>query len=161
MSEKDRATRSRMMAGIRSKDTRPEIFVRSALHRLGFRFRVNALVEGSRVDLVFPSRRAVVFVHGCFWHGHDCEYFKWPKSNIQFWVDKIEANKRRDCLTEERIVAAGWNVRTVWECEFRRVGYALPSLVVDELADWLNALPVLPRSRAQRSSRRGPTGARP
>lgn len=87
---------SRMMAGIRGKNTKPEIAIRSALHRLGFRFHVHRRNLHGRPDLVFPKRKAVILVHGCFWHGHDCHLFKWPKPRSDFWRRKINGNIARD-----------------------------------------------------------------
>ena len=84
--------RSRMMAGIRGKNTKPELAIRSALHRLGIRFRLHDKGLPGKPDLVFPKYRAVVLVHGCFWHGHDCHLFRWPKTRSEFWRHKIGAN---------------------------------------------------------------------
>ena len=87
----DKATRSRMMAGIKGKDTNPEIFLRKALFALGFRFRLHRPDIPGRPDIVLPKHRALVLVHGCYWHGHQCRNFKWPVTNAQFWRDKIDA----------------------------------------------------------------------
>jgi DNA mismatch endonuclease, patch repair protein len=112
----DPKTRSRMMAGIRSKDTKPEMLLRRALHRTGFRYRLHASDLPGRPDIVFPARRAVIQVNGCFWHGHDCPLFKWPSSRVEFWQKKINRNKENDVKSEKALAQAGWRVLTVWEC---------------------------------------------
>src|SRR5690606_16975078 len=89
-------TRSRMMSGIRGKNTRPELILRSALHRKGFRFRLHRKDLPGRPDMIFPQYRAVLFVHGCFWHGHNCHLFKWPSTREEFWREKIAGNIKRD-----------------------------------------------------------------
>lgn len=113
----DQATRSRMMSGIRGKNTKPELVVRSFLHRVGLRYRLHAKLPG-KPDLVFPKYRTALFVHGCFWHRHvDCRYATSPTSNAEFWRDKFEANVRRDAEVKKQLRAAGWKVRIVWGCE--------------------------------------------
>lgn len=107
------------MSGIRGKDTRPEIIVRQALHRAGFRFRLHRKDLPGKPDIVLPKYHTVIFVHGCFWHGHGCRYFKVPKTRTDFWLDKIMANAKRDRLQEDALRAAGWRVFTVWECDIR------------------------------------------
>lgn len=112
----DRATRSRMMSGIRGRDTKPELIVRSYLHKAGLRFRLGMKLPG-KPDLVFPKYRAVVFVHGCFWHRHaGCKYAAVPKSNAAFWRKKFKENVSRDCRVQELLEQAGWRVIVVWEC---------------------------------------------
>jgi DNA mismatch endonuclease (patch repair protein) len=116
-----RSQRSSMMRAVKSKDTRPELAVRRALHREGFRYRLHVRALPGSPDIVFPSRRTVVFVHGCFWHGHDCPRGKSPTSNVEFWVRKIEENKRRDGRTTDQLQADRWRVITIWECQTRMV----------------------------------------
>jgi DNA mismatch endonuclease (patch repair protein) len=116
----DRATRSRMMSGIRGKDTKPEQYVRSALHRAGFRFRLHAKLPG-RPDVVLPKYRTVVFVHGCFWHRHSgCRYTTTPENNAGFWQEKFLANKRRDALVRRELRRLGWQVHVIWGCELNQ-----------------------------------------
>lgn len=113
----DRATRSRMMSGIRSKNTKLELLVRSHLHRKGLRFRLHAKLTG-KPDLVFPKYRTVVFVHGCFWHRHpNCQYTTTPKSNAEFWQKKFASNVKRDALVQEKLTAEGWHVLVAWGCQ--------------------------------------------
>lgn len=107
------------MSGIRGKDTKPEIIVRHALHRAGFRFRLHRKDLPGKPDIVLPKYHTVIFVHGCFWHGHGCRYFKVPKTRTDFWLDKIMANAKRDRQQEDALRAAGWRVFTVWECDIR------------------------------------------
>ena len=109
-------TRSRMMSGIRGKNTKPELLVRSHLHRKGLRFRLHANLPG-KPDLVFPKYRTAVFVHGCFWHRHQkCRYAYTPKSRKAFWQSKFAENVRRDRRTARALRGSGWKVITVWEC---------------------------------------------
>lgn len=127
------------MAGIRGKDTRPEILIRRGIHARGFRFRLHARTLPGRPDLVFPGRRAAIFVHGCFWHGHDCHLFRWPASRIEFWRQKIEGNRNRDGKAVADLLATGWRVMTVWECALKGRERRSSELVLDELADWLRS----------------------
>lgn len=92
----DKTTRSRMMSGIRGRNTAPELMVRKALHKRGFRFRLHVRDMPGRPDVVLPRHRAVLFVHGCFWHGHDCHYCKLPATRTEFWSNKVEVNRRND-----------------------------------------------------------------
>jgi DNA mismatch endonuclease, patch repair protein len=133
----DPETRSRMMAGIRGKDTQPELMIRRALHRLGFRFRLHDRRLPGRPDLVFPQYRAVIFVHGCFWHGHDCPTFRWPKTRRSFWRSKIEGNRERDARSCREIAAAGWRLLTVWECATRGKYRRREVDLVLTIANWL------------------------
>ncbi|HZR34096.1 MAG TPA: very short patch repair endonuclease [Nevskia sp.] len=116
----DRATRSRMMKGIRGKNTQPEILVRKALFARGLRFRLHDRSLPGRPDIVIKKHNAVVFVNGCFWHGHQgCRYFKLPGTNPDFWRDKIEGNRKRDLKKAGALTALGWRVAVVWECAVR------------------------------------------
>lgn len=125
----DRATRSRMMAGIRGKNTNPELVVRRYLHRAGLRFRLHVKSLPGRPDLVLPKHNAIVEVHGCFWHRHAaCRFATMPSSNKAFWLRKFRENTSRDRRNARKLASLGWRVFTVWECE---VGDArsLPALV--------------------------------
>lgn len=133
----DLATRSRMMAGIKGKNTKPEILIRKALHAQGFRFRLHVKDLPGKPDLVLPKYRALIFVHGCFWHGHACRYFKVPQTRSEFWLEKIGKNQRRDSLQEEALKAMGWRVLVVWECAVRSMRKENSSLLVDLIANWL------------------------
>ncbi len=111
--------RSRMMAGIRGKDTKPEIILRKGLHAAGFRYRLHDRSLPGKPDMVFPRHRAVLFAHGCFWHGHDCHLFKWPASRPEFWTAKITRNREVDARSEQALAAAGWRLGIVWECALK------------------------------------------
>lgn len=113
-------TRSYNMSRIRSKDTRPEMQVRKFLFSQGFRYRLHSLKLPGNPDLVLKKYKCVIFVHGCFWHGHhNCRYSVAPKSNQNYWTSKIERNKNRDVKIKEAIRELGWNIITVWECELK------------------------------------------
>jgi DNA mismatch endonuclease (patch repair protein) len=110
------ATRSAMMSRIRSKDTKPEMLVRKALHRLGFRFRLHVPDLPGRPDIVLPKYLTIVQVKGCFWHGHTCRDGRLPKSNREYWVPKLLRNKERDISNDRKLRRMGWSVRNLWEC---------------------------------------------
>lgn len=110
------------MAGIGGRDTRPEMMIRRGLHAMGYRFRLHDRRLPGRPDVVFPSRRAALFIHGCFWHGHDCRLFRWPKTRPEFWRDKIGGNIARDARVRAELGALGWRVMDVWECRLRPRG---------------------------------------
>jgi DNA mismatch endonuclease (patch repair protein) len=112
-----RPVRSRMMAAVRTKNTKPEILVRAELHRRGLRFRLHAEDLPGRPDIVLPRWRTVVCVNGCFWHGHGCSLSKLPKSNKKFWSAKLAANRARDFRTMAELKNDGWNVLVIWQCE--------------------------------------------
>ncbi len=134
----DSATRSRMMSGIRGRNTKPEILIRRLLHRQGFRFRLNVRDLPGKPDIVLPRYRAVVFVHGCFWHGHNCPLFKWPETRPDFWRDKIGRNQTNDNRAIEVLQENGWRVGIVWECALRGAGKNIEG-VAQGLADWLRS----------------------
>jgi DNA mismatch endonuclease (patch repair protein) len=112
-----REKRSEVMSRVRSKHTKPELRVRSYLHRRGLRFRLHSRSLPGSPDLVFPSCKIAVFVHGCFWHGHDCKKARLPETRREFWQQKIEGNQTRDARKREALEKLGWRVLTVWECE--------------------------------------------
>lgn len=109
--------RSMNMSHIRYKDTKPEIIVRSFLHRKGFRFRKNDKRYPGKPDIVLPKYKTAIYVNGCFWHMHDCKKFVWPKSNTEYWISKLTNNKNRDLKYYEQMKEKQWNVIVVWECE--------------------------------------------
>lgn len=109
--------RSKRMARVRGKDTKPEMRVRRLVHGLGYRYRLHRSDLPGKPDLVFPSRRKVIFVHGCFWHRHpNCALARMPKSRQDFWQPKLDANRERDLANQERLRERGWDVLVVWEC---------------------------------------------
>lgn len=112
--------RSDRMSRVRNKDTKPEMRVRRLVHALGYRYRLHAGRLPGRPDLVFKSRRKVIFVHGCFWHRHEgCRLCRMPKSRLRFWKPKLNANRERDLANQIKLVELGWDYMIVWECELR------------------------------------------
>lgn len=126
-----------MMAGIKGKDTKPELTVRRALHARGFRYRLHAGGVPGRPDLVLPKFHAVIFVHGCFWHGHECHLFRWPASREEFWRAKIGRNRENDLANAGRLAVSGWRQAVVWECALKGKMKMPVEQVADQLADWL------------------------
>jgi DNA mismatch endonuclease (patch repair protein) len=117
-----REQRRRNMAAIRSKNTKPEMVVRRLVHSLGFRFRLHRSDLPGKPDLTFPKMRKVIFVHGCFWHMHDCPYGRVsPKSNAEFWARKRQSNVERDNRAVEVLATLGWQMLIIWECETRNL----------------------------------------
>jgi len=123
------AVRSKNMRAIRSANTKPELSVRKALHAAGFRYRLQGKDLPGKPDIVLARYRAVVFIHGCFWHGHDCKYFKLPASRTDFWKAKIQSNQTRDQLAAARLNEMGWRVILIWECATKPSGPGLPEIV--------------------------------
>lgn len=105
------------MKAIRSADTKPERIVRSLAHSCGYRFRLHRKDLPGKPDLVFPGRRAIIFVHGCFWHMHSCASVRMPKSNVQYWQPKLVRNQKKDAENIKTLTTMGWQVLTVWDCE--------------------------------------------
>ena len=133
----DPQTRSRMMAGIRGKDTKPEMLIRRALHREGFRYRLHVRDVPGRPDMVLRKHRATIFVHGCFWHGHDCPLFRLPATRTEFWQEKIGRNRDRDGEVRAALGDAGWRQLVVWECALKGRGRLDFSALVARIAAWL------------------------
>jgi DNA mismatch endonuclease (patch repair protein) len=128
----DPATRSRMMAGIKGKNTKPELFVRKYLHGRGLRYRLHVQELPGKPDLVFPKYKAVVFVHGCFWHQHiGCKYASKPQTRMEFWNHKLSENVKRDSYQIAALEGLGWRVFVVWECELQEGSSRLESLLLD------------------------------
>lgn len=133
----DPETRSRNMAAIRGRDTKPERLLRSVLHRAGYRFRLKSGLPG-KPDLVLPKYQAAIFVHGCFWHMHDCPRFKYPGgANAGFWQMKLERNAQRDIEVSELLHASGWRQFVVWECTLVGKGRLDLGVIVEKMGAWL------------------------
>jgi DNA mismatch endonuclease, patch repair protein len=111
--------RSRIMKSVGTYHTGPELTVRRLLHRLGYRYRLHRRDLPGRPDIVFPGRRKAIFIHGCFWHGHDCSKGKLPKSRTEYWTAKIRANQDRDVRAVAGLEDAGWQTLSVWQCELK------------------------------------------
>ena len=132
----DKQTRSRMMAGIKGKNTKPELILRRALHARGFRFRLHSGKVQGRPDIVLAKHRAAVFVHGCFWHRHaGCQYATTPSTRQEYWQEKFEANVARDSAVCATLLDSGWRVATVWECALRKTEQVVTT--TELLSEWL------------------------
>lgn len=127
------------MAGIKGKDTRPELLIRRHLHRLGFRYRIHDPRLPGKPDLVLPKWNAAIFVHGCFWHGHGCPLFKWPSTREAFWKTKISRNREKDAEVIQALVMSEWRVLVVWECALKGRGRRSPEKVAEEISTWLHS----------------------
>jgi len=127
------------MSGIRGKNTKPEILIRSQLHRRGFRFRIHDSHLPGRPDIVLRKYNAVIFIHGCFWHRHKCHLFKWPQTRPEFWKQKIEKNYQNDRMAIEKLLALKWRVCIVWECALKGKKKKVLTEVIDEIVGWLNS----------------------
>lgn len=112
-------SRSALMSRIRQRDTAPELVVRRLLHGMGYRFRLHRRDLPGTPDIVFPSRKLALFVHGCFWHGHGCSKGRPPKSSTSYWSGKLSANKDRDARKQHELEAMGWRVETIWQCQLK------------------------------------------
>ncbi|AGW12820.1 MAG: very short patch repair endonuclease [Desulfovibrio sp.] len=133
--EESREARSRTMRAVKSRDTTPELAVRRLLFAMGFRYRIQRKDLPGKPDIVFPSRKKVVFVHGCFWHGHECPRgARVPKTNTTYWRKKIAANIMRDAQHIARLRQLGWEVLLVWECQVKDT-----AALQNRLAAYLNA----------------------
>lgn len=116
----DKKTRSYNMARIKGRDTKPEILVRKFLHSKGFRYRLNYSKLPGKPDIVLPKYKTAIFINGCFWHGHhNCKYFVVPKTNTDWWLDKINTTKKRDRIIIKQLEELGWKVKVIWECELK------------------------------------------
>ncbi|MEM6890341.1 MAG: very short patch repair endonuclease [Pseudomonadota bacterium] len=133
----DTATRSRMMAGIKGKNTKPELLVRKGLHALGFRFRLHSKDVPGKPDLVLRKYRAAVFVHGCFWHGHDCHLFKMPTTRTDFWGAKINRNRERDQEVRSQLIESNWRRLVIWECALKGKTRMDFDFLLQSVAKWL------------------------
>ncbi len=125
------------MAAIRGRDTKPELVIRSGLHRLGYRFRVNRKDLPGKPDLVLRKFNAVVFVHGCFWHGHDCHLFRLPQTRPKFWANKIGVNRKRDAAAGSALTHEGWRLAVIWECALKGKGRLCQQELFARLTEWL------------------------
>lgn len=134
----DKATRSKMMSNIRGKNTRLEVIIRKELFARGLRYRLHDKRLPGKPDMVFSKFKAVIFVNGCFWHGHDCRLYREPKSNSAFWVSKISRNRENDKKTWHVLMQSDWRVLTVWECAIRLRRYSICD-VADMIVVWLTS----------------------
>lgn len=131
--------RSRIMASIRGRNTKPELTVRKGLHALGFRYSLHSSRFPGRPDIVLAKHNAVVFIHGCYWHGHRCGAAKLPSSNESYWHPKIERTRMRDAKNASAVESAGWRSLTIWECALRGKSALGPERVIEMAAQWIMA----------------------
>ncbi|HEO1831601.1 TPA: very short patch repair endonuclease [Acinetobacter baumannii] len=133
----DTSTRSRIMASIKGRDTKPEILIRKLLHKRGFRFRLHVKELPGKPDVVLKKYKAVIFINGCFWHGHkDCHLFKLPATRTDFWEEKINKNQLNDTKTIKLLLDNDWRVCVVWECSVRGAKKDL-NMVINSISNWL------------------------
>ena len=125
------------MSGIRGKDTKPELLIRKALFKEGFRYRLHDKRLPGKPDLVFPKYHVVIFIHGCFWHGHNCHLFKWPKTRKEFWRNKINRNREVDRRNYNKLKEEGWYILTVWECALKGKTRLPFDMVITRISKWL------------------------
>jgi DNA mismatch endonuclease (patch repair protein) len=130
----DQATRSRIMSRVRSTNTTPELRLRKALFARGLRYRIHASNLPGKPDIVFPGRKAIIFVHGCQWHWHGCSRSRMPSTNVEYWESKISRNQERDRAHRSKLTTNGWRVLIVWECSLK---IRTLDALADQVADWV------------------------
>lgn len=133
----NKQTRSRMMSGIKGKNTKPELIIRKALFKKGFRFKLHDKSLPGKPDLVLPKYDAVIFIHGCFWHQHNCHLFKWPSTRPEFWETKIHRNVEVDKRNYKELKKEGWYILTIWECALKGKTRRSLEEVIDSTIHWL------------------------
>lgn len=131
----DKDKRSQIMSHVKNKSTTPEVRLRSILHKAGYRFRINRKDLPGKPDIVLPKYKVIIFVNGCFWHGHSCKRGQRPQTNIQFWNEKIGKNIERDKIVAKRLEDLGWRVLTIWECEIKK---KQEDVLISRIRDFLN-----------------------
>lgn len=134
-----REKRSSMMSGIRSKDTKPEMIIRKALYARGYRYRLHSSKVQGKPDIIMRKYNAVIFIHGCFWHGHDCKLFRLPKTRTAFWENKIGTNQKRDREVISTLQKEGWRIAVIWECAMRGKGKMDFENMMDILTEWIES----------------------
>ena len=133
----DKATRSKMMSRIKSKNTKIELIIRSGLHRRGYRFRLHRRSLPGKPDLCLPKYQAIIFIHGCFWHMHGCHLTTIPKTRPEFWRNKLSSNRKRDLTHGRNLGILGYRVLTIWECALRKKSNEEIENVLDHVVEWL------------------------
>ncbi|USD38005.1 very short patch repair endonuclease [Ferrimonas sp. SCSIO 43195] len=135
-----KAIRSKNMRAIRSKNTKPEVYIRKLLHRIGFRFRIHPSNLPVKADIFLPRYNAVIWINGCFWHAHDCYLFKYPTTNPEFWREKLDTNKARDVEKAKLIAQLGFKQLTVWECSLKGKKRMSEVDLMERLEEWILAI---------------------
>jgi DNA mismatch endonuclease (patch repair protein) len=149
----DSATRSRMMSGIRSKNTKAEVEIRKRLFALGFRYRLHDKKLPGKPDIILPRYKAVIFIHGCFWHAHACKLFKWPSTRKEFWTTKLKGNKEKDKENLDALKKLGWRILVIWECSYRstsRKDWHKIDGIVAKAIKWLDSKKRIGQIRGER-----------
>lgn len=137
------------MAAVRGKNTRPELLIRKGLHKLGFRYRLHSNSLPGKPDLFLPRYRAAIFVHGCFWHRHNCHLFKLPSTRTEFWAEKLKGNTKRDETVKSQLREGGWRVLTIWECALRGRTRLETSDLLERTAGWITGVEAQAEIRGQ------------
>ena len=132
-------TRSKMMSGIQGKNTKPELLIRKKLHSLGYRYRIHVSNLPGKPDIVLPKYKSVIFVNGCFWHGHNCHLFKWPSTRTDFWQNKITRTKEKDIENKDALFLTGWHILEVWECALKGKTKLSVDIVIKKIEGWLQS----------------------
>ena len=127
------------MAGIKGKNTSPELKIRKALHAKGLRYRLHDKSLIGKPDLVFRKYHAAIMINGCFWHGHDCHLFKWPSTRPEFWKTKIGRNRERDIEVRQKLTGAGWHILTVWECALKGRAKLDFDILINRIEKWITS----------------------
>ena len=127
------------MAAIKNRDTKPELIIRRLLHKQGFRYTLNNRHLPGNPDLVLPKFQAVIFVHGCFWHKHECYLFKWPQTRAKFWREKILSNEKNDQNKQMILRDSGWRIAVIWECAVKSQNLVKANRISRQLRNWLNS----------------------
>lgn len=135
----DKKTRSENMSRIRGKDTKPELLIRKELHRRGFRYSLHRTDLPGKPDIILPKFNAVIQIHGCFWHGHTCHLFRWPKTRKEFWHNKINQNVNRDIKNKQKLNDHGWRILIIWECAIKGKYSLEREKLLDLIVSWLNS----------------------
>lgn len=138
----DQATRSRMMSGISSKNTKAEVEIRKKLFSLGYRYRIHDSKLPGKPDIIMARFKAVIFIHGCFWHAHNCVLFKLPSTRRAFWKNKLKRNSQKDTENNKELKKMGWRIMTVWECSFRGAGKKREEqidIIANKIVNWVHS----------------------
>jgi len=145
----DKTIRSKNMAAVSGKNTKPELLIRKSLHKLGFRYRLHDKKLPGKPDLVLPKYKAVIFVNGCFWHHHDCHLFTWPATRKDFWRTKIEGNRARDIEAVKKLRSMGWRVLTIWECSLKGKSRLPMDALTSIVSKWIKGDSTEPEIRGE------------
>lgn len=135
----DSKTRSRMMSGIRGKNTKPELIIRKELHKKGFRYKIHDDKLPGKPDIVLPKYNSIIFINGCFWHGHMCHLFKYPNTRKEFWFMKINNTKEKDLENINALLKAKWRVLLIWECAYKGTRKLPIDKLIEKISKWINS----------------------